>query len=82
MQATSTALAALMAGHPAKAKAAVPAAYVSDAYLALHFGIRRETIWAWVRRGDFPKPVKLSPQMTRWRWADVQAWEAAKAEAA
>lgn len=57
-------------------------AFVSDTVLAAHYGVDRATVWGWVKRNDFPKPVKLSPQMTRWRWADVEAWEAAKAEAA
>ncbi|AWB48224.1 AlpA family transcriptional regulator [Gemmobacter aquarius] len=57
------------------------AAYVTDTTLARHFGVNRATIWAWVNRNGFPAPVKLSPQMTRWTWADVHAWEAAQARA-
>jgi prophage regulatory protein len=57
-------------------------AYVTDATLAAHFGVNKATIWSWVKRNGFPAPVKLSPQMTRWRWADVSAWEAAQTTAA
>lgn len=57
-------------------------AYATDTALATHFGVNRATIWGWVNRNNFPAPVKLSPQMTRWRWADVEAWEAAQAVAA
>lgn len=57
-------------------------AYASDTALAAHFGVNRATIWGWVNRNGFPQPVKLSPQMTRWRWADVQVWEAAQSTAA
>ncbi len=56
-------------------------AYVTDTTLARHFGVNRATIWAWVNRNGFPAPIKLSPQMTRWKWADVHAWEAAQARA-
>lgn len=56
-------------------------AYVTDTTLAGHFGVNRATIWGWVNRNGFPKPVKLSPQMTRWKWSDVEAWEAAQTKA-
>lgn len=57
-------------------------AYATDTAIAAHFGVTRATIWKWVNRNGFPAPVKLSPQMTRWRWADVEAWETAQAVAA
>lgn len=57
------------------------ARYVSDKDLASYFGVNRATIWSWVNRNSFPAPVKLSPQMTRWKWSDVEAWEAAQASA-
>lgn len=54
--------------------------YASDADLALHFGINRATVWKWVRDYGFPAPVKLSPQMSRWKWADIEAWETSKSK--
>lgn len=33
-----------------------------------------KTIWNWVKRGEFPAPIKLSPSVTVWRLSDVQAW--------
>lgn len=56
-------------------------AYATDTVLAAHFGVNRATIWGWVNRNGFPAPVKLSPQMTRWKWSDVEAWEASQASA-
>jgi predicted DNA-binding transcriptional regulator AlpA len=50
--------------------------YLKDTQLAERFGVDRVTIWKWVKRGGFPKPVKLSPGCTRWRMADIEAWEA------
>ena len=32
------------------------------------------TLWAKVKRGDFPAPVKLSAGVTAWRVEDVRAW--------
>lgn len=35
------------------------------------------TVWRWAReRSDFPKPQRLGPAATRWRLADLEAWEA------
>lgn len=56
-------------------------AYAADTDLAIHFGVSRATIWRWASDGSFPVPVKLSPQITRWRWADVEAWEIRQTDA-
>ena len=32
------------------------------------------TVWRKARGGTFPKPVKLSEQITAWRVEDVRAW--------
>ena len=37
-------------------------------------GVSDKTIWTWVKRGEFPAPVKLSPSVTVWRLSEVQAW--------
>ena len=29
--------------------------------------------WAGVAEGRFPKPVKLGPNTTAWRWEDIQS---------
>lgn len=38
----------------------------------LPFG--KTTLFDWVRKGKFPKPIKLSPTMTAWRNSDVLEW--------
>ena len=40
--------------------------YLSDKQLAEKYGVHRTTIWRWVKQGDFPPPVKLSPGCSRW----------------
>lgn len=57
-------------------------AYAADTHLAAHFGVSRATIWRWANERGFPAPVRLSPQITRWKWSDVTAWETAQATAA
>lgn len=52
--------------------------YGTDTALAAYFGVNRATIWGWVRNNDFPHPVRLSPQMTRWKWSDVLTWADAR----
>lgn len=42
--------------------------------------VGRSTLWAWVRDGRFPKPIKLGPMTTAWRASEVAAWIEAQAE--
>lgn len=37
-------------------------------------GVAPSTIWAWVKNGTFPKPVKLSPNCTAWPADVVEQW--------
>lgn len=37
-------------------------------------GVSDKTIWNWVKRGEFPTPVKLSPTVSVWRLSEVQEW--------
>ncbi|MGC2456703.1 MAG: AlpA family phage regulatory protein [Gallionellaceae bacterium] len=37
-------------------------------------GVSGSSIWAWVKAGKFPKPVKLSENCTAWNAVDVEAW--------
>lgn len=32
------------------------------------------TLWRWVKRGLFPRPIKLSERVTAWRVEDIQHW--------
>lgn len=36
--------------------------------------VTEKTIWTWVREGKFPKPLKLSSNVTVWRMSEVEAW--------
>ena len=37
----------------------------------------RTTLWRRVRAGDFPTPIALSANATRWKRAEIEAWLAA-----
>lgn len=51
--------------------------YLSVEQLARRFGMSKDTIWRWKRNHsqDFPRPVKLCGNTTRWRLADIEEWE-------
>ena len=53
--------------------------YLSDKSLAKRFSVCRTTIWRWCREGEFPKPIKFGGA-TRWRLAEIEAWEVAQVE--
>lgn len=36
----------------------------------------RTTIWRRVKAGDFPSPIALSRQTTRWKKTEIEAWVA------
>ena len=49
--------------------------YLSVDQVAQRFGVSKDSIRRWKRRGDFPAPVKLGGTTTRWRLADIEKWE-------
>ncbi len=56
--------------------------FLTDRQVAARFGVSRPTIWRWTKASDdFPRPVALfQGGTTRWRLADLLAWEAARPE--
>ncbi|PZX44572.1 AlpA family transcriptional regulator [Roseinatronobacter thiooxidans] len=51
--------------------------YLSDKQVAERYSVTRQTVWRWSRdRADFPKAITLSQGCTRWKLADLEAWEA------
>jgi len=43
-------------------------------HLKAKLSVSGSTIWAWVRAGKFPKPIKLSENTTAWNAEDVEMW--------
>jgi len=37
-------------------------------------GVSGSSIWAWVKAGKFPKPIKLSENTSAWDATDIEAW--------
>lgn len=38
------------------------------------FGVTRQTIWNWVRRGELLEPVRVNGRRAYWRADDVGMW--------
>ena len=38
-------------------------------------GKSRATIYRWVEKGNFPRPINITNSAKAWRESDVRAWE-------
>lgn len=46
-------------------------------------GLSRSTLYDWMKRGEFPQPVRLGTRLVAWRESDVTEWlESRKTRAA
>lgn len=41
-------------------------------------GLGRASIYAYMERGDFPRPIKIGDRAVAWRESDVNAWLASR----
>lgn len=49
--------------------------YIRAAQLVPHIiPIGSVTLWRWVKKGTFPKPIRLGPCVTAWRVEAVREW--------
>ncbi|MGP6089857.1 helix-turn-helix transcriptional regulator [Antarctobacter jejuensis] len=37
-------------------------------------GLSRSTLYDWMKRGEFPQPVKLGARLVAWRESDIREW--------
>lgn len=37
-------------------------------------GLSRSTLYDWMKRGEFPQPVKLGARLVAWKESDVSEW--------
>lgn len=52
--------------------------YLNVQQIADRLGVSVASIWRWKRTGSFPRAVKLGDRTTRWRLADIEAWESSR----
>lgn len=53
----------------------IPQQFYRLPHLKQRLGVSGSSIWAWVKAGKFPKPIKLSENVTAWDRASIEAWE-------
>lgn len=56
---------------------------MSDTFLTLpevcgRICLRKSWVYDAVSRGEFPKPVHLTPRRVAWRESEIESWKAAK----
>jgi len=51
-----------------------PAQFYRLPQLKARLNVSGSSIWAWVKAGKFPKPIKLSENCTAWDAASVEQW--------
>ncbi|WP_423393129.1 helix-turn-helix transcriptional regulator [Burkholderia sp. LMG 21824] len=39
-----------------------------------HVGVKKTTLYRWIREGKFPAPVQLGTRSVGWRANDIQQW--------
>jgi prophage regulatory protein len=45
--------------------------FLSVTQVADRYGVSTDSIWRWRRNDDFPAPVRVGPNCTRWRMSDL-----------
>ena len=55
-----------------------PTQFYRLSHLKQRLGVSGSSIWAWVKAGTFPRPIKLSENCTAWSAADVDEWAQAR----
>ena len=50
--------------------------FLRDAEVRRLTGVKRSTRYEWIARGEFPKPIRLSPRLVVWSAAEIAEWQA------
>lgn len=71
---TGRAWATYKGANMANATQSTPQQFYRLPQLKARLSVSGSSIWSWVKKGTFPKPIKLSENTTAWNAADVEAW--------
>lgn len=44
-------------------------------------GVCKGTVYSWMRRGEFPRPLRVGPNSVRWSSLEVERWIAGRQRA-
>ncbi len=47
---------------------------ISKAELIDELGVSFPTVWSWMCKGEFPRPIELSDNVIRWEADEIAAW--------
>ena len=78
---SATVAALQQANEKKKAASSITPFFYRLPHLKQRLGVSGSSIWAWVKAGTFPKPIRLSANCTAWTAADVEAWAKSRIEA-
>ncbi len=56
--------------------------FLTDKDIAERYQVSRCSPWRWAKNGTFPKPIRLSPGVSRWELRQVEEHEQKQAEQA
>lgn len=68
-------------GNTSKSQVTVTPQFFRLPQLKARLGVSGSSIWAWVKKGTFPAPIKLSENTTAWHLTDIEAWENSRIQA-
>ncbi|MDT1064362.1 helix-turn-helix domain-containing protein [Paracoccus sp. CPCC 101403] len=49
--------------------------FLSVVQVAKRYGVSTDSIWRWTKQGNFPAAVRVGPNCTRWRLADLNEYD-------
>lgn len=64
-----------------KSQALVTPQFYRLPQLKARLGVSGSSIWAWVKKGTFPAPIKLSQNTTAWSATDIETWAQSRIDA-
>ncbi len=64
-----------------KSKVLVTPQFYRLPQLKIRLGVSGSSIWAWVKKGTFPAPIKLSQNTTAWSVEDIETWAQSRIDA-
>ena len=64
-----------------KSKVLVTPQFFRLPQLKARLGVSGSSIWAWVKKGTFPAPIKLAENTTAWHLSDIEKWELSRISA-
>jgi prophage regulatory protein len=56
----------------------IPTSILRSQEVCTHTGLSRTTVYRLIRRGQFPRPIRLTARTTGWLQSEIEDWIAAR----